>query len=795
MGTEETGWVHIANNLLDKCHVALRVRDLTDCGAHVFVALYEAILGEKVPDYISATRSQERDAHNVQSVIDSLALDYLQVSLSHITGENVVRGDAESIQNLLEIFDGLLEYLSEQISEASSQSGDFEKYKSSHPGHQQEGSLQGQNGLLPPPRSPRSAGSSDVFVPSWEADGSGSTAELIRLGDTAHSFTARRSAPLGDLMGITRQDRPVEGRTNYMSREIQVPESSDRPPSSLVGREDAIAEATQDNDGTGWPRVPSPRPLDVAAPALTSPSAPKKVAFRTLPEVRFVAESPEDGEEDTEPETSLRLTEKLCLPGSKSSLRDRLRGSVADEPLSVRRARSILSEQELKEMSEKLSRRLDELDRMLKEALEERGHEEDKLSQHSDSIMEIGRKQQLPVTGTQRVKSPPGRARSVSSPPGVPLCARFEDALHKGGRGETGRIRRQLQRELDQQRMKSQVLSAAYEERLRDFQRTETAKPSAFKTKLREMEREFKENFCKDPPKMSQPGRVYSRKQTPRPAEPDPRTPNWPPAQMRVRDDDLLPLVLDAFPQLRVSPHALNRMWRSQSAQVELLGNGAQEDERSQRKLQREVEEAHKKFDLLTSLIKKEQGHNQRLKDFRDRIRLQKSAQNKMREKRQQGARAKRYYHDYHVQLRAKMMRARTREERIVKKLFADGLQLQRQRLQEMRLYAEEQREEQRKRHKDELESMENYYKDQFSMLADAVAQERHEIQAQEKAQSKTLQQMKRELRGRMEREIRDLQETIVRADEDAFFRELEAERFKRRLQMASFQYSKSHGL
>lgn len=37
-------------------------------------------------DYIAASRSQEDDVHNVQSVIDSLSLDYLQISLSHITG-------------------------------------------------------------------------------------------------------------------------------------------------------------------------------------------------------------------------------------------------------------------------------------------------------------------------------------------------------------------------------------------------------------------------------------------------------------------------------------------------------------------------------------------------------------------------------------------------------------------------------------------------------------------------------------------------------------------------------------
>lgn len=42
-------WVDVANDLLCKCHINLRIQRLTECDASVFVALYEAILGEKVP--------------------------------------------------------------------------------------------------------------------------------------------------------------------------------------------------------------------------------------------------------------------------------------------------------------------------------------------------------------------------------------------------------------------------------------------------------------------------------------------------------------------------------------------------------------------------------------------------------------------------------------------------------------------------------------------------------------------------------------------------------------------------
>lgn len=46
-----------------------------------------------------------------------------------------------------------------------------------------------------------------------------------------------------------------------------------------------------------------------------------------------------------------------------------------------------------------------------------------------------------------------------------------------------------------------------------------------------------------------------------------------------------------------------------------------------------------------------------------------------------------------------------------------------------------------------------------------------------------------------MEKEIQQLQAAIMQSDDDTFFQELEADRLKSRLQMVSFQYSKSHFL
>lgn len=52
---------------------------------------------------------------------------------------------------------------------------------------------------------------------------------------------------------------------------------------------------------------------------------------------------------------------------------------------------------------------------------------------------------------------------------------------------------------------------------------------------------------------------------------------------------------------------------------------------------------------------------------------------------------------------------------------------------------------------------------------------------------------MKRELRSRMEREIGELQKIIIQNDEDDYFQDLEVQRLRSRVQMASFQYNTSY--
>ncbi|XP_042287428.1 centrosomal protein of 95 kDa-like [Thunnus maccoyii] len=882
MGTPEgeRDWVDVANDLLSKCHINLRLRKLTDCDANVFIALYETIFGEKVPDYIAASCSQEDDIHNVQSVIDSLSLDYLQISLSHITGENVVRGNKESVKNLLEIFDGLLEYLNEEISEESQNDEDLnDSLNEDVPGETKEptgcdGTEQEETKLEGACLS--SSGESTVqsskhSLHSWNAEEMGSTSELIGLGVSARTFTTKQEGPalppqISDAVTtsvpLDAQDAPLT-EPPHSAIALQPPNQSNTPhrpdtdPHSLSqsptaaglshgqAEEEArpvttetsrpVAETVVTNGLQSPPLRHSPA---VSEKSLSSQQragtevegetleptngGPRRVLFRTQPDVLFLTlqdemaattpSPPDTEEEEEEEEEDLSYTQRR--QERRMGRTDKTDFSGFEEPLSYRRQRNRKAEEELHHISEKLSHRLEELDQMLKRVLDESGEpsevrEEDKQSHHSDSIMEC-RRTSRQHTGTPDPESA-HRTRSLSpSPPRVrrSLQVHLEDAMKEALSLDDGRQsnltasdhtrRGELRHRASHRKHSKYLENTAYEEELKRYEDKKRTDLDKARLKAQEAEREYREAILRDvsqAPRLS-PAKTKAQHKTQRNTQTTPgrrkETPRKAPP-MKVKENELLPVLLDELPHLHISPHALGRMWEQQMQQVDRLHAISSSHSQRRSKLSSQVEEAQRKHDLLVQIVHKDQDHKKRLRDFKERIQQQKSTQNRLREQRQQTARAKKYHNDYHVQHRARLMRARTKEERMFRQLFEEGLELQKVRLREQRAYAREQRLEHQRRHQDQIKSLENYYKDQFSLLAEKLAQERQEIQVRKKAQEKALLKMKRELRSRMEREIGELQKIIIQNDEDDYFQDLEVQRLRNRVQVASFQYNTSY--
>ncbi|XP_060559885.1 centrosomal protein of 95 kDa-like, partial [Ruditapes philippinarum] len=112
---EDKAIVNKLKGLLDQLHVPSRINTVADIGAGVFVTLYEGLCGEQLPGIIRSANTREDEIHNCQIVIDSLAGDVLHTSLTHIGGADVIDGNREGINNLVEIFSGLLEYMLNKI--------------------------------------------------------------------------------------------------------------------------------------------------------------------------------------------------------------------------------------------------------------------------------------------------------------------------------------------------------------------------------------------------------------------------------------------------------------------------------------------------------------------------------------------------------------------------------------------------------------------------------------------------------------------------------------------------------
>ncbi|KAG7269989.1 hypothetical protein CRUP_027541, partial [Coryphaenoides rupestris] len=690
MGTQEgeKDWVDVANDLLRKCRINLRLTKLADCDGNVFIAFYENILGEKVPDFIAEPKSQEDDVHNVQSVIDSLALDYLQISLSHITGENIVRGDKESITNLLEIFDGLLEYLNEEINEEIQNEGFNEDLREVF------GPVVGRDELQSPEQEvvamlERASLSSSECC--WKAEETGSTNERIHLGDSARTFTAKQDvgAVLQPLPWAVLLQPPYQATTAPQKHNTADP----LPPALGVQPQPAAAESSSTPSArseSSQKRISTLEEVETLEPASGGASrvlfhVQPDVVFLTLPEEAHPAAiCPPDTEERAEEEGSSFLGwEKTAA--SVVSLEEGEEGNEKEDEeeegaLSSRRRKNKAAEKELHHMSEKLSRRLEDLDQ-----------------------------QQL-------------------------VNEAYEEELRRYEAREEAR--------LAQERLRAQQAEREYREAiLRDLPRTRHSSPG---------QRERKK------PVAAQPRSAPLRHSAARRRQDHPR--KAPP--MKVKENDLLPVLLQEFPLLQLSPHGLARMWQQQMGQVDRLhGLAASSAHHHQRrKLGSQVEDAQRRQELLAEIIRKEREHNKRLRDFKERIQQQKSAQSRLREQRQQVARANKYHSSYHTQLRARLTRARSREEKF--SLLAETLAQERQEIQ-VRKKAQEKALMKMKR---ELRSrMER----EIGQLQSTLAQERQEIQVRKKAQEKALMKMKRELRSRMEREIGQLQSVIIQNDQD----------------------------
>lgn len=270
-----------------------------------------------------------------------------------------------------------------------------------------------------------------------------------------------------------------------------------------------------------------------------------------------------------------------------------------------------------------------------------------------------------------------------------------------------------------------------------------------------------------------------------------------------IGEDGILKCLLQEFPYLYTSPDTIHYLWQKHAKQIETLAKSQREfeqllkqgagvknvfgNETKKARAEQHLRETFRRQELLMNIMRKELDHVKRVEEMKRKQLVENSMRAQAREQRFQNARVKRYVDEFRLEQRAKMLKQRTSEELIFKGLFDEALKLQRERMLELKKYAREKTAVNTRRQLDQIESIENYYKNKFSMLNEQMREEREANVVRERAQHQILGKLKREVKDKLETEIRDLQDEMCRDKDFLYWRQLDAERVRHDLATASY--------
>ena len=249
-------------------------------------------------------------------------------------------------------------------------------------------------------------------------------------------------------------------------------------------------------------------------------------------------------------------------------------------------------------------------------------------------------------------------------------------------------------------------------------------------------------------------------------------------------DDNIFPMIKREFPYMELSPTASRRLWGKQMRQIETLTKSAQP---TQTKQHRELLEAEKRQIATLDILNKDLQHARRVRDMRLKTEGEQRMKSQLREQRTAQAKSKQYYKEYELRMKSRLQKKRTKEEVAFQKIFEDALDIQKERVRELKHFSREKQALEMQAQQDSLQSLENYYKDKFMMLTERIAHETREDIKRKRSENIETKKMRRDVRLKFESEIQKLQDHIDDVENDTHFRELDAAKFRNNLRAATF--------
>ena len=259
----------------------------------------------------------------------------------------------------------------------------------------------------------------------------------------------------------------------------------------------------------------------------------------------------------------------------------------------------------------------------------------------------------------------------------------------------------------------------------------------------------------------------------------------------KISDDQLLNILFDEFPYLYTSPETIHHLWQKNSKQIKLLNRLKDEiknkylkpNENNLKSLtMAQLTDIQRRQQLQMEIVRSEQVSQQRKDDLRRKQQIESSIKARQREQRSQNARIRRYYEEYRMQQKLRMIKHSAEEEMIIKRLFSDIFKTQKERILDLKKYAKDKYHLNNARQMAELESIENFYKNKFNMIKEEMSREKTELEVREKSQQSVLSTLRKNLGKKLETEIKDLQKQLCDSESTIHWRNMDADRLKKEL-------------
>lgn len=686
--SKEEACIELTNHLIILCNLTFpRVSSLSDINSQLFTLLFETITGLVLHDLIPEPRSIEDEAHNIQTVIDTLSLDILNISLSHIIGEDIVKQNAISIYNLLEVMENYLLYSIQSTTQSDKIEAERDEFVSAdeHPVASSISTWTQTDAIFEEMLYPQQKENVTSLAGTNEEDHNKRHSEIIcplctltseQTDDIKQINGEENIKEIADILKeIGNQSVYKKLSTKHDSiTSIKHPyvKSSTSSSTTVLPEQDTtsssfISPITAESQYGIHPRSP-----DFSKVVRESSEGKSSVGSTDKSSQTLVGKTESSSETSGIPQIRTQMLRKIATLKKR-----RQESSDSSEKYAKKKNVRFSSKDALKDFD---ARNLQNYKEKVKDDLENFQI----VSESSEFVNDVYKD----IFNAPQQKFPPVRKRYI--------C------------------------------------------------RTRTKHPSISKRSPNK--------------KHIQETSIEKEEST--------------------SENEFLQYLQKEMPGIYLSPATKRRMQNQYHQHLRLLGNQLRDYNSRKTKTEKQYDEAMRRKEKLSRILKKERDHNQRMKKLKEERQLHQRVKSTLRDNQMNRIQMKQSYDDHQQFLKSKLNRRKTKEEKLMRELYEEGLAIQKEELRELRKLAKEREEKEARNHQIYMESMENFYKNQLEMLTETINEEKNKLKQSAKAQTRVLEQIRRDFRNKMEQEIKDSRNRLL-ADGDIHFREMDAERLR----------------